>query len=342
MKASVLGLLVAAVAFGASTIYLSVQLAEERANADKLAEVTRGLNARIAELEKARAERRYAGGGVFEGGAFARGGVPVGPPHGAADMTELKVDSADAGPPAAVFQAPRGEAFKKMMRGQIRANNKQLYADVGAQLGLSKDDASKLIDLITDQQVNSFDRMRDAASEEDRRRLMDDAHREDEAAIANLIGADKADALAEYMKTIPARQELAMLSRQLEGSDASLNADQNKRMLAVLVEERQRVPMPKLSDSATQEEFAKSYSDWQTDYNERVESQARSILNTEQLQAYNDYQQWQKEMRTQMATMRPGRGPRGPGGGVVFSMAAPIGADVAVATTPTEKPRKGQ
>ena len=47
----------------------------------------------------------------------------------------------------------RDEVFNKMMRAQIRAHHKQLYADVGAQLGLSKDEASKLIDLLTDQQL---------------------------------------------------------------------------------------------------------------------------------------------------------------------------------------------
>ena len=48
---------------------------------------------------------------------------------------------------------PQSEAFQKMMRAQMRAYNKQMYADVGAQLGLTREEVNKLIDLLTDQQV---------------------------------------------------------------------------------------------------------------------------------------------------------------------------------------------
>ena len=51
MKPSMLGLLIAAGAFGASTIYLGVQLKDERAHADRVLEQSRQLSARIAELE---------------------------------------------------------------------------------------------------------------------------------------------------------------------------------------------------------------------------------------------------------------------------------------------------
>src|SRR5688572_1516740 len=56
MKPSMLGLLIAAGAFGASTIYLAAQLNDERAHADEVLEQSRVLSARIAELEAARTE----------------------------------------------------------------------------------------------------------------------------------------------------------------------------------------------------------------------------------------------------------------------------------------------
>ena len=76
MKASIWGLLVAALAFGASTIYLSMQLREERAQAEKFAEATRALNARIAELEKAREQRVISGS--FSMDAPGQGAVSMG------------------------------------------------------------------------------------------------------------------------------------------------------------------------------------------------------------------------------------------------------------------------
>jgi hypothetical protein len=56
--------------------------------------------------------------------------------------------------------------------------------------------------------------------------------------------------------------------------------------------------------------MVKSYNEWQTDYEKRVADQARTILTSEQLSTYNEYAQWQKEMREQFAAgMPPMRGP---------------------------------
>ena len=348
MKPSVLGLAISALAFGASTLYLAVQLNDERAQADKVAESMAELNARIAELEKAR-EQRLAVTGVFGAEALGKGGVAMVPPPPPPVAGEAKADA----PEGAVFtnapMPPRSEAFQKMMRSNLRANNKRLYADIGEKLGLSKEDANTLINMLTDQQVGNFAQARDAniTDPAERARLRDEARRDDQLAIDNFLGASKAAALREYQETIPSRLEMDQLNRQLEGVDAVLNEDQQKRMLAALIEERRRVPMPQMADDASHDDYAKAYAEWQTDYNERVEAQARSILNTEQMTAYNEYQQWQKEMREQMVTRRAGRGMRGAPAGNVTFMAAPVmgTADVAIAVAapaPEDKSRKPQ
>ena len=348
MKPSVLGLAISALAFGASTIYLAVQLNDERAQADKVAESVAALNARIAELEKAR-EQRLAVTGVFGAESMGPGGMTMAPPPPPPAAGEAKVDA----PEGAVFtnapMPPRSEAFEKMMRTNMRANNKRLYADIGEKLGLSKEDANKLINLLTDQQVGNFAQARDAnlTDPAERARMRDEARRDDQQEIDNFLGPTKAAALREYQETIPARLELDQLNRQLEGVDAVLTEDQQKRMLVALVEERKRVPMPQMTDDASHDDYAKAYEEWQADYNERVDAQAHSILNTEQLAAYSEYQQWQKEMREQISTRGRMRSLRGvPGGNVTF-MAAPVmgTAEVAVAVAapaPEDKSRKPQ
>jgi outer membrane murein-binding lipoprotein Lpp len=336
MKPSILGLLIAAVALGASTIYLSVQLQEERAQADKVAETMRTLNARIAELEKMR-ETRFASSGVFGAGALEQG-MSIGPPPPPAEKAETKTDFTDVvaigGPPP-----PRSEAFQKMMRSQVRANNKRIYADLGTKLGLSKEDTSRLIDMLTDQQVDRFGRMSEVSADPvERQRAIEDARRDHQAEIENFLGASKTAALRDYQETIPARQEVEAIARQLEGSDATLSEDQQQRMLAALVEERKRIPMPKMSDITTPEEYSKAYAEWQSGYDERVNSQVHGILNSEQTAAYSEYQQWQKEMREQVVTRRAGRG-----NNIMFStVAAPIAGEavILVAPPPEEKPRK--
>ena len=137
-----------------------------------------------------------------------------------------------------------------MRRTQLRANNKRLHADIGEKLGLSSEDANKLIDLITDQQMAAMqrgreERMTDAGG--DRRVTSFEMNQQKNMAeITALIGADKAELYMAYQETMPARQEVNMLERQLEGIDSTLSKDQRERMITALAEERKRVPEPQL------------------------------------------------------------------------------------------------
>ena len=321
MKTSGLGLSIAVLAFGASTIYLAVQLSEERARSEQLAGATRALNARITELEKARDGNRLASSGTFGSvnlppGATLNAQLPTPPAVPGVQSGEQAV----AAPNRTIF-APQGEAFQKMMRAQMRAQNKKLYADVGAQLGLTPEDAHKLIDLLTDQHSVGLGNSGEVTDPAERQRLMDEAMRDNKAKIANLLGPEKLQAFEEYQQSIPARQELDVLVRQLEGSDAApLSNGQRKRLLAVLMEERKRIPLPQFSSGVDQGEYAKAYSDWQTDYNARVATQLRNILSIEQYATYDDYYQWQQEMNVQLNRARIQGGGDGT---VMFTATAP-------------------
>jgi hypothetical protein len=324
MKPSLLALLIATGAFGASTIYLAVQLRDERARADQVMEQAAALNTRIAELERSRLELeqlRLAGGGSFSSGALAQGGKSDDDkprPAGAAVADPAPVDASTRPDPSRPMAAPeRSEAFRKMMRSQIRGNNKRMYSDVGAKLGLSQEQANALIDLVTDQQVASMERGRQeriGGPGSDSRAAGFEADRQKNLAeVTALIGADKAELYKEYQEAMPARQEVEALSRQLDGSDTGLSTSQRDRMVTALAEERKRVPAPKFSESGSREEYSAAMAAWQQDYNERAASRARGILNTEQFTAYDEYLNWQKEMRQQMdarrATRRGGANP---------------------------------
>lgn len=344
MKLSNLGLLISALAFGASTIYLSVQLEDERAQADKVAASMLVLNARIAELESAR-EQRLAMQGSFDEASMAQGGgISLTPPPPPPETGAAQAQIAD-GPQPVYAPPPRSEAFQKMMRSQLRAHNKRLYADLGPQLGLSKEDAARLIDMLTDQQVENTGLRRDPSLDlAERRRLQDEASREDQAELENFLGVSKAAALKDYQETIPARQEVEALARQLEGADAALSDAQQKQLVTAMAQERKLIPQPKMTETTLPEEYSKAYADWQSDYNARVTDQARTILNPEQMNAYADYQEWQKEMREQMATRRVSRGQRSAAGGnITFSaVTVPIAGEAVITTAPAteEKPRQ--
>ena len=318
MKPSMLALLIAAGAFGASTIYLGVQLQNEREQADAFAEQARALSARVAELDKIRAELAAL---KLAGGPLAQSNKPEpGKPAAVLELaqSESTRDSAESPQARGFTPAPpeRTEAMQKMMRTQLRANFKRVHADIGEKLGLSQDEANKLIDLMIDQQMAMMDRGRlesgnSSLTPEQRAAANQAQMQKNQAEVTALIGADKVEAYKAYQETMPARQEVAALSRQLEANDVNLSKDQRDRMVTALAEERNRVPAPKYSESASREDFNKAMSAWQDDYNQRTATRAGSILSSEQQATFSEFQQWTREMRQQSESRRAAR--EGPG-----------------------------
>ena len=341
MKSPVLGLALSTVAFGASSIYLWTQLNDQRAQSDAVRKANAELTARITELENRRAEfveSRMGRPGVFGGPArVAAGAGPGGPPPPPAEgkQTWAMVDRDGHNPP------PMPEAMMKMMRANMRAQNKKMYFDLQSKLGLTDAQTSDLFDLLADQQAAGFKgpRNRDPEAARDYWEA-EQARRKTQ--IEDLLGPGKAAEFADYQKSMPARSELMMISQQLEGVETPLTDSQRSRLLDALVEERDRIPMPTTPDGTPPEDARKAYDDWQTDYEKRVADAARSILTSEQLNTYNEYQQWQHELRQQFAAQGgPGGGPPGRmRGNAAFMPGGPVGTvTVAVenAPSPTEK-----
>ena len=349
MKTPLLGLVAATTAFAGSSIYLWVQLDAERDRAAQVAETARKLNARIAELEQARAvfdQRRMAGGAVVGGtfGSFSTSApmtarlTPAPPPDGG------KVEPAQEGATWSAVSRPPSPAFSKMMRNQMRTSIRRQYSGIGAELGLDKETSAKLVDLLTEQQTANFD----AAGPRDLIGPQYDyqhKHQEYEAEIANLIGPDKAQELKAYQASLPARSEADMLARQLEDNGVPLSAAQVKDLTKVVIEEHDRVPMPQFIEGMDQKEYMKSVNDWKTDYDKRIADEAAHIFNAEQLATYNDIQQWQKDLRDQFAAAGMPGIPSGrmrvgvASGNAVSYSAAPVTLE---ATVVGEMPESGQ
>jgi hypothetical protein len=108
------------------------------------------------------------------------------------------------------------------------------------------------------------------------------------------------------------------------------------------------VPMPQGYEGMDPEAYQKSVNAWQDDYNRRTSEEAARILNSDQLTAFNEMQQWQKEMRDNMADVPPtpgmvGRSRRGMAGGnaVMFSTVGVVSAAGSVAVAAPE-PAQGK
>lgn len=343
MKAPVLGLSIAAAAFAGSSFYLWQQLGIERERSAQVLETSRQLNARLAELEKTRQQFTHvrSSNGTTVSGVFGVGPVPPTAPQAAAP----KGDAAHA-ERGWVTNLPheRPPAMDKMMRWQLRADNKRMYGDVGATLGLSKEKTAQLIDLLTEQQLGQFGSYANLPwpdDPEEAQRRFEESQRQNQAAIEEFLGPDKAQALKEYQQTLPARQEFELLANQLEGNDVALTPEQHRRLLAAYLEERKRSPEPTF-DTANRDpaSYQKAYADWQNEYSERVANEARSFLDPTQLAALNEVQEWQREMRTQFQAISFSSTPNGgvalPANAVSLSVA---GGAVAVAAPATIESR---
>ena len=294
MKAPIIGLAMATAAFAGSSAYFWKQLDSERERAAQVEETTRQLNARIAELEKARTEFGQHRILTPEGQLTAR----LSPPPGTETAPQASAD-----PQAQVFTMRRtnpSPGMQKMMRTQARAHNKRLYAAAAKQLGLGKEQTEKLIDLLTDQQMSGMDSPVQFTDPAEAEKHFAARQRAQETEISDLIGPDKAEALKDYQATIPARVEFEFLARQLAEQETPLTEAQSQKFLDAFLEERDRIPVPEFAAGMNPTDYAKAANAWKDDYEKRVADQASRILDSKQLAAYNDIQQSQKEMRDQM------------------------------------------
>lgn len=305
MKAPVLGLSIAAAAFAGSSLYLWQQLQLERERSAQVAETSRQLNARLAEVEQSRQQFAHlrSSDGTVVSGVFGSGPAAGATASQARGGTEAVV--IESGAPA---ELPTGRppAMDKMMRWQLRADNKRMYADVGAALGIGKEKTSKLIDLLTEQQLAGFGGESPWSNDPaEARRRFEERQRAGNAAIEELIGPEKMQELKEYQQSLPARQEFEMVVNQLEGNDVSLTPEQRHKLLAAYLEERKRVPTPTFGGDYTQDPaiYQQAYANWQDDYSTRLSEEARNILDSTQLAAFNEVQDLQREMRSQFQTV---------------------------------------
>jgi hypothetical protein len=340
MKSPILGLALSTVAFGASTVYLWIQLDAVQVQAEAMDAANARLTTRVAELQRRReqlAAQQFAaasGSVPHESRVHIPGsqtGAGPGPSNAGPVWTIENHDGAE--PP------PMPEAMLKMVRANVRAQTKRMYFDLQSKLGLTDAQTSDLLDLLADEHTVGFKGPRNHDPER-AREYWETEQAKRKAAIENLLGSAKAVAFEEYQQSMPVRSELMTIAQQLDGVETPLTDSQRSRLLDALVAERERIPMPSFAQGTSPEDSTKAYDDWQTDYEKRVADAARGILTSEQLNTFNQYQQWQHEMRQQLGSQVVGSGPAAPVGATFVADGPPGSYAVTIENTAstTDKP----
>ena len=238
------------------------------------------------------------------------------------------------------------------MRTRMKNQVRKLYGDAGHALGLSTEKGNQLLDLLADQQTQGIGMRPDKLPDgQTMQQYFQDQQKKNAQEITALIGTDKADEWAAYQKTLPQRSQLGAVSDQLEQAGVPMTESQRTEMLAALTEESQRLPpRPSFTQGVPPEEMMAQMNQWQTDYDKALMDRAKQVLNSDQYNAYKEYQDWQTEMRNNIP-----RGPNGAPGGMVMrsfsssSGGAAVGGPIVNFSTvvpaqpvpaPAESPRK--
>ena len=266
MKAPVLALTVAVAAFAASSVYLWSELREERARAAQVEATTLELKARIAELEKSRVHLAQNSPAPVSRSAT---------PQATRGQAEMQPEVRQ------VWEAPSRDqsgSAQDDARGESR-REPAAVREFAQKIGLSKEETNQLIDLLTDQQLAGFSQTHSFVDSADFHRHYEEVQRQNDAAIADLIGSDKAAQLKEYQRSLPARMEFEMLAQQLDGSDAPLSAEQRSKLPRSTSRSASASPSRNTSPAQMSRDHMNTLDAWNDDFSQRFRSRANNVLN---------------------------------------------------------------
>jgi hypothetical protein len=192
-------------------------------------------------------------------------------------------------------------AAQRYMHWQAKNSLRRQYGDVASSLGLSQDQADKLIDLLADQHGQAWV---NGPQSVDNRQLslqtLKDAKVRTDAAIASLLGEQGAAQWQEYQKTLPEHVQANMFAEQMQNMGAPITDDQRAQLYNIFLEEKPQStppPMTSMADAAAREELFKQSMKAQDDRERSILERAKSVLTSEQFERYRDYQAFQAEMR---------------------------------------------
>ena len=201
-------------------------------------------------------------------------------------------------------------AMKEMLRSQQKTMMKTMYGSLFKELNLPAEQQKKLTDLLLDGQMSSVENMGDLfKSDGDARtnaiNAVAEKQKAAQAQIKALLGDEKYAQYEDYQKTLSDRTVLNQFQQQSAGTETALRDEQMQRLIALIKEERTRIP-PIIDDdpARTAENLQKVFNNelvdkqmqWQEDLNKRVLARAGGLLTPEQLKEYAEFQESQYNM----------------------------------------------
>lgn len=194
--------------------------------------------------------------------------------------------------------------MKKMIAQQQRAMVDLMYAPLFKELGLSQQDTDKLKELLLAQQMKGVDHATslfgdkaDARAKADAAKAIADAAKQSEDEIKTFLGEERYAYYKDYKESLGERMQLNQFTQQLAGGQYPLSAEQQASLLNIMKEERKAMAtdfanlgwsggQPANPQDALSSDKMSQYLDLQQSLGQRVYERARSVLQSEQLDAF--------------------------------------------------------
>jgi hypothetical protein len=166
-------------------------------------------------------------------------------------------------------------------------------------LKLSDADGKKLQQIFNDRQ----NKMRQIADENRGNpfdpETMETVQQQTDEQVHALLGDDKSQQYDDYRKYQQEHGRINQLNTRLEeAGETTLSQDQQDKPLATMKVERAAVSSPLASDYQNRADYTTALNNWRTDYDQRVQTKAQTILTPDQLTLFKN--------------LRQNRPPRGP------------------------------
>jgi hypothetical protein len=183
-----------------------------------------------------------------------------------------------------------------------------VYGDIATELGLTPEEAAKVLDLLADRQLDLMDKMfaKDAGGKPDAGAAQQ-ALTDYQAKIKEVIGDERMKSFEEYERSAGDRMQLGQFQQSLTSAGMALDDQQKQGLLQIMRDERSKTPPgpldPGNKDMAaalraveTGEGLDQAF-DKQRQLNERVLSRARDVLTPDQMTAFEAAQKQQLQMQ---------------------------------------------
>ena len=298
MKIATLILLGTSTAFAATSVYLTHRVREDRTVVLQAQAERSQLATRVKQLEQERQSLASEIETLRATDAPAIAPAPARNVPGSRPAPQVAAVAGETRPPVFTkFRSgpPQSPIMQKMMRNRMRQSLARTYEDIGAAVGLSDEQSTKLLDLLAEQATPwAFEPSK-----------MQERAQKQQADLAALIGPEKMPQFAEYQKTLPARHDLLNLQEQFTAAEVPLSEEQRRQVLGNLVEDQKRNDRPTLVPGTPPEEARAQLFAWEDERDERMRESVQGVLTAEQMAVFRDHQEYQREMRKHMQLAMP-------------------------------------